>query len=113
MKLVPHFPSSLALLDASAVAYTYLKEVTLPEGLLYIQPNVFLKCNNLKKLVCQNVMRFLECACYLRENLEEPSSTRWTSTRSRAPKSSRRTGSWSTSSWAGTTSLRPELGKRG
>ena len=79
MKLVSHCPSSLVLLDASAVAYTYLKEVTLPEGLMFIQPHAFLKCNNLKKLVCPNVRFFLECACYLRENLEEPSSTRWTS----------------------------------
>ena len=48
-----------------------MEEVTLPEGLLYIQPHAFLKCNNLKKLVCPNVRLFLECACYLCKNLEE------------------------------------------
>ena len=64
-------PKGLKSIDCSTFAFTNVRDITLPNQILYIPQFAFLQCDSLKTLRCTNIRLVLEAACYMCKELEE------------------------------------------
>lgn len=64
-------PKCLKQIDCSTFAFTGVKDITLPNQVLYIPQFAFLQCDSLEVLRCTNVRLVLEGACYMSKKLRE------------------------------------------
>lgn len=64
-------PKNLKQIDCSTFAFTGVKDITLPNQVLYIPQFAFLQCDSLEVLRCTNVRLVLEGACYMSKKLRE------------------------------------------
>lgn len=69
--ILDKLPEKITHIDCSTFAFTAIKDLTLPDGIMYIPQFAFLQCDELEVLRCRNVRLVLECGCYMAKKLRE------------------------------------------